>query len=85
MKRLALGMLGLMVIGASAAEARPAGVSIGSAYPWCAQYMLQSGPKNCGFTSFAQCLADVSGIGGTCAANPYFVPPQSSHGRRRHG
>ena len=31
-------------------------------YPWCAQYSGDGG-TNCGFTTFQQCLADVSGIG----------------------
>ena len=35
-------------------------------YPWCAVYNDGSGSKNCGFASFQQCLADVSGIGGFC-------------------
>ena len=35
-------------------------------YPWCAQYSGgdAGGGRNCGFSTFAQCLADVSGIGG---------------------
>ena len=35
-------------------------------YPWCAIYNDGSGSKNCGFASFQQCQADVSGIGGFC-------------------
>jgi hypothetical protein len=35
---------------------------------WCANYT--KGATNCGFHSYAQCLADVSGIGGYCAPNP---------------
>ena len=35
-------------------------------YPWCAQYSGRAlgGAQNCGFVSFAQCMATVSGIGG---------------------
>jgi len=39
-------------------------------YPWCAIYSDGSGgSKNCGFASFQQCQADVSGIGGFCTQN----------------
>jgi hypothetical protein len=48
-------------------------------YPWCANYMMQNGPKNCGFTTLEQCRATVSGIGGYCAANPAYVAPVSPH------
>jgi hypothetical protein len=34
-------------------------------YPWCGQYTGSiSGAMNCGFSTFQQCMADVSGIGG---------------------
>ena len=33
---------------------------------WCAFYSNSS--ENCGFTSFQQCRASVSGVGGTCAS-----------------
>ena len=35
-------------------------------YPWCAQHGTGMGGMNCGFVSFAQCMATVSGIGGFC-------------------
>ena len=35
-------------------------------YPWCAYYGAGFEGTNCGFSSFAQCMADVSGIGGFC-------------------
>jgi hypothetical protein len=41
-------------------------------YPWCAQYSGGAGAMNCGFTSFQQFLADVSGIGGFCIQNKYI-------------
>lgn len=45
-------------------------------YPWCAQYTGRGfdGAMNCGFTSFQQCLADVSGIGGFCVRNNTYRP-----------
>ncbi len=51
-------------------------------YPWCANYMMQNGPKNCGFTTLAQCWQTVSGIGGYCAANPAYVPAKPTTGKR---
>lgn len=37
---------------------------------WCARDTR--GGTNCGFHSFAQCQADISGIGGSCSLNPSF-------------
>jgi Protein of unknown function (DUF3551) len=46
-------------------------------YPWCAQY----GPttRNCGFMTFQQCLATISGIGGSCVPNYMYQPPSGPH------
>lgn len=37
-------------------------------YLWCAQYGGgdTGGAMNCGFSTYQQCMADVSGIGGFC-------------------
>lgn len=43
-------------------------------YPWCARYNWST--ENCGFVSFQQCLATISGIGGRCVQNPRYVPEQ---------
>jgi hypothetical protein len=44
-------------------------------YPWCAIYSGDmGGAQNCGFTSFQQCLEDVSGIGGFCQLNDTYKP-----------
>lgn len=48
-------------------------------YPWCAQYTGGMGGTNCGFATFQQCLATVSGIGGFCTQNPQYRPPAGSH------
>ena len=61
-------------------------------YPWCANYGSPSGEggTNCGFTTFQQCLATVSGIGGSCDRNTQYVPSAGPGGergtshRRRH-
>jgi hypothetical protein len=47
-------------------------------YPWCAHYMMQNGPKSCGFVTVEQCWATVNGIGGFCEQNPFYVPAKSA-------
>ena len=45
---------------------------------WCA-YDVRGG-TNCGFHSYAQCMANISGIGGSCTPNPNYA----GSGRRRY-
>ena len=73
--RLSLFILGVFIV-VICAE-RPAEAQN---YPWCAQYGgTPSGPTNCGFVSFEQCLATVSGIGGFCVRNNLYQPPPGPH------
>jgi hypothetical protein len=51
-------------------------------YPWCARYGNGFGASNCGFSTFQQCQADVSGIGGFCAPNTLYQPAPGP--RHRH-
>jgi hypothetical protein len=39
---------------------------------WCAESGGRSAYTNCGYYTFRQCLASVSGVGGTCRPNPRF-------------
>jgi hypothetical protein len=50
-------------------------------YPWCAYYGSGrgGGGTNCGFTTFQQCLATISGMGGFCDRNTQYVPPPGPH------
>jgi hypothetical protein len=42
-------------------------------YPWCAQYGYSGqGGRNCGFSTYRQCMATVSGIGGSCERNQFY-------------
>jgi hypothetical protein len=41
-------------------------------YPWCAVYTKTNGAVSCYYTSFQQCMATLSGIGGTCIRSPYY-------------
>lgn len=58
-------MLLIGLLGGGPAEARE--------YPWCARYDWTT--RNCGFVSFQQCLATISGIGGRCEPNPFYKAP----------
>jgi len=58
-------------------------------YPWCARYMMRGSVYNCGFVTFEQCLANVSGIGGFCVQNNYYLdavqkPPVRKTRHKRH-
>jgi len=48
---------------------------------WCSYYV--QGGTNCGFYSYEQCRANISGIGGSCLPNPGYADPAGSAGRRR--
>jgi hypothetical protein len=63
----ALAVLLLAVAAASPAQAQA------REYPWCARCDWTT--RNCGFVSFQQCLATISGIGGRCEPNPFYKAP----------
>ena len=53
-------------------------------YPWCANYDSRGfGGQNCGFSTWNQCMATVSGIGGFCVPNQFYNPGQASAGRAK--
>jgi hypothetical protein len=55
-----------------------------SAYPWCALYSpsATTGFRSCYYSSWAQCMETLSGIGGLCVPSPYFhAPPGPPWGR----
>ena len=70
-----------------AASALPSGAQAQN-YPWCAVYggARGGGGQNCGFSTFEQCMAALSGQGGFCNRNTQFVPPAGprAHYRRHH-
>lgn len=52
-------------------------------YPWCAYYgSADVGATNCGFSTRAQCMAAISGVGGFCQTNPRYEEPRRSKPRR---
>jgi hypothetical protein len=70
MRRI-LSALALCVL--VAANSEPASAEI--TYPWCAQYN-RDGARNCGFWTYEQCMAAISGIGGYCETNTVYRAPQ---------
>ena len=51
---------------------------------WCAVYGGRSGGgTNCGFFTWQQCMATVSGIGGFCEPNQFYNPGPASRTRKR--
>lgn len=67
---------------ATIADSRPTQAS--EWYPWCANYGGRQSPGTpvCGFTSYAQCMATVSGSQGYCIQNPW-APEYSYQPRKR--
>jgi hypothetical protein len=78
--RLVLLFVGLVIGGA---VANP---SAGSAanYPWCAYYGFDLDGTNCGFVSFGQCMAAISGNGGYCGQNLQYRPVPNQPPPRRY-
>ena len=50
---------------------------------WCAVY--RTGGNNCGFHTYEQCMATVSGIGGFCNRSPYAEPEKPAARREQAG
>jgi Protein of unknown function (DUF3551) len=66
--RASLLLLSVMLACSSSAQAAPY-----DPYPWCAVYGGSwSGASNCGFKTLQQCMATVSGIGGSCEPNRFY-------------
>lgn len=54
-------------------------------YPWCAVYGGRGGgASNCGFLTWQQCMATISGMGGFCNRNQFYNPrPAATRSRKR--
>ncbi len=63
MRNIVLAAAALAALSFTSVDARADGA-------WCARDT--KGGTNCGFHTFAQCQADISGIGGFCSPNPFF-------------
>jgi hypothetical protein len=53
-------------------------------YPWCARYPREIGGFACYYTSFAQCMATMRGIGGYCIQSPFYRGPAGAAPGRRN-
>ena len=78
------GTLASLVVGPSSAGAQSP-----YSYRWCAYYSpAESGLTSCYFTTYEQCMASVSGVGGYCGLNPMYRGPDQApapgHPRRHH-
>jgi hypothetical protein len=51
---------------------QPASAQSPYSYPWCAKYFSRVSATSCYYTSWQQCEATISGIGGYCFQSPYF-------------
>ena len=54
---------------------------------WCAYYNFVGGATNCGFSTYQQCLAALSGASDSCGANPQYqgvLRPAPSRRVRHH-
>jgi hypothetical protein len=63
MRTIVLAAAALVTLSFTSIDARADGA-------WCARD--SRGGTNCGFHTFEQCMANISGIGGSCAPNPNF-------------
>jgi hypothetical protein len=55
-------------------------------YPWCERTNTTGFTPSCTFTSYAQCMATVSGQRGDCVQNPYLAFGQTQQRpRNRRG
>jgi hypothetical protein len=72
-----ISLLILVVLAAGVSTEKPAEAQ---SYPWCAYYNLGfGGATNCGFATWQQCQAAISGVGGSCGANPMYQPPRGTY------
>jgi len=69
----------LVLVTVAAFAAQPAAAAYN--LPWCAKY-YDSNVVACSFTSFEQCMASVSGVGGHCTQNILY-PPRAPYAEPR--
>lgn len=74
MRTLSILALVIAAIGLNARDAQ----AQGKYWPWCARY--DGWTIVCGFATFQQCLATISGVGGIC--QPNVLPPPVAGGVR---
>lgn len=66
----------VLLVAVAAPAALTATESRADPYRWCAVYSGRGGgASNCGFVTWDQCMATVSGIGGFCEPNQFYTGP----------
>jgi Protein of unknown function (DUF3551) len=70
-----LAVLSLLFIAATLAGETAASAQSAGSYPWCAIYyrMDAGGTPSCYFDTRQQCMETISGIGGLCVENQYYM------------
>lgn len=76
MHKLRSALFALAALAASQLIAPAAGAE--TYYPWCAQYGGDNDGTNCGFSTLEQCRWALSGNGGFCVPNPFYVDAAKS-------
>lgn len=71
----------LAVVAAALSFNATAANAEGKYWPWCAQY--DGWTIVCGFATFQQCLATISGVGGICQPNVVGPPAAERYATRR--
>jgi hypothetical protein len=80
---LRLSLLSLALI-ASFGAIDAASAQSPTTYPWCSKYFGRGGGgRSCYYTSYAQCMTTVSGVGGYCFHNPYLGTAPGARRYRR--
>jgi hypothetical protein len=79
---VAIGMAGVTAL-SLASSVQPSAAAV--IYPWCAHYLGRGmgGAPSCGFVTYDQCMATVSGLQGTCEMNPWYEPPPPQRPRAK--
>jgi hypothetical protein len=76
------------LVAALAIDVRPSEAQYAAQfYPYCARYYGKiGGGSSCYFATLEQCRADVSGVGGFCDDNPWYIgPPRvARYGHKNH-
>lgn len=86
MTRSIFGVLAVTLALAAVTLMTPRPAEAAPYWPWCSRYFdKSSNAESCAFSSFAQCMETVSGIGGYCFMNLYppHPPPARSAAPRR--
>jgi hypothetical protein len=78
MRRFIIALGALVAIAGAGQLVRPASAEID--YPYCRGSGGDGGyERRCDFTTYEQCLATASGLGGSCYVNPFYNGGGSSN------